>query len=82
MIEFSQNKPRALHVDKLTCSGLCLLFSTPELCVTLLFEKGAWLEMGRENFMFSVIILMCLSTAVKEIPVLINNLMEVRVNEM
>lgn len=39
VIEFSQNKPRALHVDKLTCSGLCLLFSTPELCVTLLFHS-------------------------------------------
>lgn len=31
MIEFSQNKPRALHVDKLMCSGLLLLFSTQEL---------------------------------------------------
>lgn len=31
MIEFSQNKPRALHVDKLTCSGLLLLFSIQEL---------------------------------------------------
>lgn len=33
MIEFSQNKPRALHVDKRMCSGLLLLFSTEEfLC--------------------------------------------------
>lgn len=45
VIEFSQNKPRALHVDKLTCSGLWLLFPTPELCVTFrYFSKGACLE--------------------------------------
>lgn len=31
MIEFSQNKPRALHVDKLMCSGLLLLFLPQEL---------------------------------------------------
>lgn len=45
--EFSQNKPRALHVDKLTCSGLWLLFPTPELCVTFCYlSKGACLEKG------------------------------------
>lgn len=35
VIEFSQNKPRALHVDKLMCSGLLLLFFNPETSVWL-----------------------------------------------
>lgn len=34
VIEFSQNKPRALHVDKLTSSGLLLLFSTQDPVVS------------------------------------------------
>lgn len=49
MIEFSQNKPRALHVDKRMCSGLLLLFSTEEFLCDLSQNLSVQRGLGDNN---------------------------------